>query len=99
MRSAAGPIPGEDAARMYCRICDDKKEMEKKIYNSVKPVPFEVYREIYAFNSDNVTLTLYNGDVLYSRDAYEGTALISFAAIVCYSFYVILKISRDDRLK
>ena len=53
----------------------------------------------YAFNGDNVTLTLYNGDVLYSRDAYEGTALISFAAIVCYSFYVILKISRDDRLK
>ena len=71
---------------MYCRICDDKKEMEKKIYNSVKPVPFEVYREIYAFNSDNVTLTLYNGYVLYST-------------VVCCSFYVILKISRDDRLK
>lgn len=53
----------------------------------------------YIFNGDDREIVTYNGAELLTRDIYQGVGLVCFATIFAYTFFTILKVWRDPRLK
>lgn len=53
----------------------------------------------YIFNNDDRMVTLHNGEVVWSRDVYQGVLLVTFATTLVYAFFAFLRVHRAWELE